>query len=79
MQTRYGLRPSRLPTRVHRCIEENNEQDIDLHLSTADHHAVSKKPWLNIESARWLKFGSAPTPPASGPVLYEPGRGNEEA
>ncbi|MBN8506973.1 MAG: hypothetical protein J0L57_00005, partial [Burkholderiales bacterium] len=43
-------------------IEEVNEPGKDLHLSTADDLDVGFHPWLNIESARWLKIESAPTP-----------------
>jgi hypothetical protein len=32
-----------------------------LHLSTVDQLKVGFHPWLNIRSARWLKFGSART------------------
>ena len=42
-------------------MEERNEPDKDLHLSTADGLNVGFHPWLNIESARWLKFESART------------------
>ncbi|MBN8508652.1 MAG: TniQ family protein, partial [Burkholderiales bacterium] len=41
--------------------EEVNEPGKDLHLSTADDLDVGFHPWLNIESARWLKIESAPT------------------
>jgi hypothetical protein len=33
----------------------------DLHLSTAGPLKAGPHPWLNIRSARWLRFGSAPT------------------
>jgi site-specific DNA-cytosine methylase len=39
-----------------------NEAGQELNLSTADHPNVGFHPWLNIQSARWLRFGSAPTP-----------------
>jgi hypothetical protein len=58
---RYGLRPSRLPPREHRCVKEANKPAIDLHLSTADRHAVGVHPRVNIGSAGWVKFRSAPT------------------
>lgn len=32
-----------------------------LHLSTAEQHAAGSSPWLNIESARWLRIQSALT------------------
>ena len=38
-----------------------NKQRQGLHLSTADHQKVGFHPWLNIRSARWLRFESAPT------------------
>ena len=38
-----------------------NKPAKDLHLSTADHQKVGFHPWLNIRSARWLRFESAPT------------------
>ena len=38
-----------------------NEAGQELNLSTADHPNVGFHPWLNIQSARWLRFGSAPT------------------
>jgi hypothetical protein len=41
-----------------------NEAGQELNLSTADHPNVGFHPWLNIQSARWLRFGSAPTLPA---------------
>ena len=58
---RYGLRPARLPPRDQHCIEEVNEPDNNLHLSTAVHLNVGFHPWLNIRSARWLRFRSART------------------
>src|SRR5207244_3211373 len=58
---RYGLRPSRLPPRAHHHSMEVNEPPKNLHLSTADYQTVGYQPRLNIRSARWLKFESAPT------------------
>ena len=59
---RYGLRPARLPPREQHCIEEEEDKPgIDLHLSTAGRHAVSIHPRVNIGSARWVRFRSAPT------------------
>ena len=57
--SRYGLRPARLPPRDQHSIKEVNEPGQDLHLSTADHLKVGFHPWLNIRSARWLRFESA--------------------
>ena len=51
--------------RVFPCANYNakeiDQQSNDLHLSTAGHHKTGFHPWLNIQSARWLRFGSAPT------------------
>ena len=58
---RYGLRPSRLPPREQHGHLEVNETGIDLHLSTAGHHTVGIHPRVNIGSARWVRFRSAPT------------------
>ena len=42
-------------------LQEVYETAIDLHLSTADRHAVGIHPRVNIESAGWVNIGSAPT------------------
>jgi len=60
-ESRYGLRPARLPPRDQHNTLEVNEAGQHLHLSTADHLKVGCHPWLNIGSARWLRFESAPT------------------
>ena len=45
MESRYGLRPARLPTRPQNCNQEIEEQSNDIHLSTADHQEkVSFRP-----------------------------------
>ena len=59
--SRYGLRPARLPPRAHITIMEGKPTPQDIDLSTVDHLNVGFHPWLNIRSARWLRFGSAPT------------------
>ena len=59
--SRYGLRPARLAQRLQHNSKEVPEPAQPLHLSTADPTKVGFHPWLNIQSARWLKFGSAPT------------------
>jgi transposase len=41
--------------------KEAKEPAQDLHLSTADHRKIGFQPWLNIQSAGWLRFGSART------------------
>jgi HpcH/HpaI aldolase/citrate lyase family len=59
--SRYGLRPARLA----HCLQHSNKEIAEpgqpLHLSTADPTKVGFHPWLNIQSARRLKFGSART------------------
>ena len=57
--TGYALRV--IPRAIKPVPEEANETDQDLHLSTADDLKVGFHPWLNIRSARWLRFESAPT------------------
>ena len=59
--SRYGLRPARLPRRDQHSLTEVNDTAQHLHLSTADPLKVGFHPWLKIRSARWLRFGSAPT------------------
>ena len=59
--SRYGLRPARLAQRLQHNNKEIAEPGQHLHLSTADPTKVGFHPWLNIQSARWLKFGSART------------------
>jgi integrase len=49
-----------------------NEAGQELNLSTADHPNVGFHPWLNIQSARWLRFGSAPTVKRLVAVLPQP-------
>lgn len=45
MESRYGLRPARLPTRPQHCSQEIEEHSNDIHLSTADYQAkVSFRP-----------------------------------
>ena len=61
--TGYALRV--IPSAIKPVPEEANETDQDLHLSTADDLKVGFHPWLNIRSARWLRFESAPTRGAS--------------
>ena len=60
-ESRYGLRPARLPPRESTQHRGGQRTRQDLHLSTADHLKVGFHPWLNIGSARWLRFESAPT------------------
>ena len=62
--TGYALRV--IPSAIKPVPEEANETDQDLHLSTADDLKVGFHPWLNIRSARWLRFESAPTDEAFG-------------
>ncbi len=52
--------------RAGEAIKEHNEPGKDLHLSTADHQTVGHQPWLEIRSARWLRFESAPTEGVNG-------------
>jgi hypothetical protein len=59
--SRYGLRPARLAQRLQHNNKEIAEPGQHLHLSTADPTKVGFHPWLNIQSAQWLKFGSART------------------
>ena len=66
--SRYGLRPARLAQRLQHNSKEVPEPAQPLHLSTADPTKVGFHPWLNIQSARWLKFGSAPTIDAPAPL-----------
>ena len=59
--SRYGLRPSRLALRDQNTTEAVNAPGQDLHLSTAGDQKAGLRSWLNIGSARWRRFGSAPT------------------
>jgi len=54
-----------LPPRDQHTIEEVDETGNALHLSTAGDLNAGFHPWLNIESARWLKIESAPTSSAA--------------
>ena len=51
-ESRYGLRPARLPPRELNNDTGRPNQTNDLHLSTADVFTVGFHPWLNIGSAR---------------------------
>ena len=72
--SRYGLRPARLPPRAQHSTKEVNEASQELNLSTAGPFKGGFHPWLNIRSARWLRFGSAPTvvPSDSSPDRDDP-------
>ena len=50
-----------LPDRIHVDIQEDNATENHLHLSTVDQQSVDTNPRVRIQSARWVKIGSAPT------------------
>ena len=60
MESRYGLRFSRLPTRTHHCLGEI-EQGNNLHLSINGRARRGLPPLVNVQLARVVKVRPAAT------------------
>src|SRR5438477_3178281 len=54
--SRYGLRPARLPPRLHGDRKGGQQTAENLYLSTDDRPPDGVQPWLKFGSARWLNF-----------------------